>query len=57
MSASIVDRQHVREVELAVECVTLADELERLASLTLRRAAVLKSQARELAGELDGLGE
>lgn len=54
MSAAAVDRQHVRKVELAVECVAIADEVERLATLLGRRASQLKSEARELAGSLDG---
>lgn len=57
MSASVADRQHVRHVEMACECVSIADELERLLHLASRRVAVLKSEARELAGELDGVGE
>lgn len=57
MAASAVDRAHVRQVELACECVSIADEVERLASLIGKRAVQLKSEARELAGELDGVGE
>lgn len=56
MSAAMDDRTRVRRTELAVECVTIADELERLTTLTAKRAAALKSQAKQLAGELDGLG-
>ena len=56
MTATFIERQNVKRVELAVECVTIADELERLLALTGRRVAVLKSEARELAGELDGVG-
>lgn len=57
MSFSAAKHQTARRVELAVECVSIADEIERLADLTVKRAAVLKSQAKKLAGELDGVGE
>jgi hypothetical protein len=57
MAASAVDRQHVKRVELAVECVSIADEVDRLLHLATKRVAVLRSEARELAGELDGVGE
>lgn len=57
MAASTVDRLHVKQVELAVECVSIADEVERLASLLGKRAGQLKLEARELAGVLDGVGE
>jgi hypothetical protein len=57
VTASAVDRAHVKRVELAVECISIADEVERLAALTVKRAAVLRSQARVLAGILDGVGE
>jgi len=55
MTATMIDRQHVREVELAVECVSIIDELERLLHLATKRVAVLRVEARALAGELDGV--
>jgi hypothetical protein len=55
MAAAMVDRKHAREVELAVECVAIADELERLHSLAVRRLATLRAEARQLAGSLDGV--
>lgn len=53
MTAAAANRAHVKRVELAVECASIADELERLLHLAGKRVAVLKSEARELAGQLD----
>lgn len=53
MAAAAADRAHVKRVELAVECASIADEVERLASLLGKRAVQLKLEARELAGNLD----
>lgn len=57
MAATGFDRAHVKQVELACECVSIADEVERLAALLGKRAIQLKVEARELAGVLDGAGK
>jgi hypothetical protein len=57
MAANMADRVHVRQVELAIECVAITDEVDRLLQLAVQRVATLKGEARTLAGELDGAGE
>jgi len=57
MAAAAADRTRVRRVELAMECVTIAHETERLVDLLAKRVAVMSAQTRALAGELDGVDE